>query len=287
MKKSVLVPSLLVVLSGVFWLTASNVVQADDYAATHPCLLLAHRGFSAVAPENTVTAAKMAAELGADGSEFDVYPSSDNALVVMHDGSVDRTTNGKGKITELTLAEIKKLDAGSWKDPKYKGEPVPTLGDMLTTLKDVRCKPVIEIKGKNIADKVVAAVQAAKMVDHAFIISFNADNIKIARGLEPGIPAALLSELKKMPKDLTQDQQVDWLVNAAKECKTDFLDLDYNMLTADMVAKLHQHKLIVWVWTVDDQQAMDNLIAWGIDGITTNKPDLLQERIKKAGREVK
>jgi glycerophosphoryl diester phosphodiesterase len=122
------------------------------------------------------------------------------------------------------------------------------------------------------------------MVDHVFIISFNADNVRCAKTLEPRLRCALLSETKKMPKDLSRDEQVAWLVKTAADCKTDFVDLDYKMLTKDMVEKLHQSGLTVWVWTVDEPEAMDDMIAWGIDGITTNCPDVLRSRVDHAGK---
>jgi glycerophosphoryl diester phosphodiesterase len=273
-----------VALRGVLLLTAASLATAADEPAANRPLVVAHRGFSCIAPENTVVAAKEAINIGVDGTEFDVHSSSDGALIVIHDGTVDRTTNGRGKVAGMTLAELKKLDAGSWKDPRFVKERLPVLQEMLDATKNAACKPVIEIKGENTAEKVVAAVQAAQMVDHAYIISFNADNVKIVRALEPAIPAALLLEMKQMPKDLTADQQVAWLIQAAADCKTSFLDLNYQILTKEIVDKLHEKKLTVWVWTVDEPKTMDNMIAWGIDGITTNCPDLLQERIKAAGK---
>ncbi|NQT88994.1 glycerophosphodiester phosphodiesterase, partial [bacterium] len=106
---------------------------AKGFAAR--CLCVAHRGFSAQAPENTLAAVKAAMQAGADGCEFDVYASKDGVAVLMHDAKVDRTTNGKGKVTDLTMAELAKLDAGSWKGKAFASEPVPTLVDVLKAMK--------------------------------------------------------------------------------------------------------------------------------------------------------
>jgi glycerophosphoryl diester phosphodiesterase len=97
-----------------------------------PCEVIAHRGFSAVAPENTLASAVRAIRVGASGSECDVRRSSDGALVAMHDSRVDRTTNATGKVARLTLAELRKLDAGAWKSREYAGQQIPTLEEILT-----------------------------------------------------------------------------------------------------------------------------------------------------------
>ncbi len=120
-----------------------------------PCEVVAHRGFSAVAPENTLAAITQAIAAGADGCEFDAYRCQDGAVVLMHDATVDRTTSGQGKVTELTLAELKRLDAGQWKAPEYAGQKVPTLEEALQQLKDSGCQAVIEIKMEGISQQVV------------------------------------------------------------------------------------------------------------------------------------
>jgi glycerophosphoryl diester phosphodiesterase len=280
MKDSVMFEDLIALLAVIFvvgWIVNGAEANAAEAAK---CLTVAHRGFSSIAPENTVVAARKAMESGADGSEFDVYAAADGALVVMHDDKVDRTTNGKGKIGDKTLAEIKQLDAGAWKNASYVGERVPTLEEMLTTLKGTHCKPVIEIKGGHIADKVVAAVRAADMVDHAWVISFNKETVNAVRTLEPRLPCAWLCG--QLPNEVPPSQAVDWLVGQAQECKTDFVDLNWEMLSADTVSQLHQRGLTVWVWTVDDPKAMDRLIQWGVTGITTNCLTVLQSRLKIA-----
>jgi len=280
---------------GMLVLTATGIAPAGDLPSAKRCLVVAHRGFSKIAPESTLVAAAKAVEAGADGSEFDIYPSSDGILVVMHNPTVDKTTDRTGKVTDLSLAEIKKLDAGVWKDPQFAGERVPTLDEMLALLRLTPCKPVIEIKADGITDevavdvarKVVAAVRSARMVDRAYVISFHRDAVKTVRMLEPRLPCALLCNIKQMPAGLSPDESVDWLAKAAAECRTDFLDLHNSLLTADIVAKLHRQKLTVWTYTVDDQETMDKLIGWEVDGITTDCPDLLKSRVDEAAREHK
>ena len=97
-------------------------------------LCIAHRGFSAAAPENTSVAVRKGMAVGADGCEFDVRLSRDGVVVLMHDATVDRTTDGTGRVAELTLADLRRLDAGSWKDAEFRGERVPTLGEALSMM---------------------------------------------------------------------------------------------------------------------------------------------------------
>ncbi len=119
-----------------------------------PCEVVAHRGFSAVTPENTLVAIRKAGEAGSSGCEFDVYVARDGPVVLMHNAAVDRTTNGNDKVTELTVAELRRLDAGSWKDRRYTREPVRTLEGELRVLKGSGCKAVIEIKMGGISKRV-------------------------------------------------------------------------------------------------------------------------------------
>jgi glycerophosphoryl diester phosphodiesterase len=269
-----------------FLLTALSISIAEDAAAPKRPLVIGHRGFSRLAPENTVVAAKKAVEIGADGSECDVILTSDGEVVVIHDTTVDRTTNGKGRVAELSLAQIKALDAGSWKDPSFANERIPTLDEMLAVTKNVACKPVIELKGDGVTEKTVAAIQAAKMVDHAVAIASNVDKIKKVHALEPRLPCAWVvgdGQVKGVPPK----EQAEFLINAARKCKIDFIDIDYKLMTKEMAETFHREKFTVWVWTVDAPEAMDNMIAWGIDGITTNSPDILRARVDEAMKKSK
>jgi glycerophosphoryl diester phosphodiesterase len=268
----------LVLWTGLFLVLVMGTDAMSAEKTSSACMVVAHRGFSSLAPENTLAALSKAIEIGAGGSEFDVYASCDGKLVVMHDGKVDRTTDGKGDITKMSLAELKKLDAGSWKGSQFKGERIPTLEEMLTKLKGTQCKPVIEIKERGIAEKVVADVRNADMVDQAVVISFHADAVKQVRALEPRIPCAWLCG--EFPKQLPAEKHAEWLVSQAKACDTDFVDLSYKMLSADLVAQLQKQGLTVWAWTVDEPKDMDDVMGWGVASITTNRPDVLLERVQ-------
>ncbi len=236
------------------------------------CENVAHRGFSDRYPENTLVAIRAAIDAGADGCEFDVYSCQDNTVVLMHDKTVERTTNGKGKVTQLNLAALQSLDAGSWKDAKFAGEKVPTLKEALGVLRDSGCQGVIEIKMEGISQQVIDDVRKMKMVDQVAVIAFSQDVVREIRSLEPSLTCAWLSGEKL--KGTTQEN-ADWIEQHAKQCDAKIVDLSYKMLSEELVRELKRRGLAVWTWTVDDPAMMKKLQAWGVDSITTNRPDLM------------
>jgi glycerophosphoryl diester phosphodiesterase len=242
------------------------------------CEIVAHRGWSAVYPENTLLAAKMAVQAGADGTEFDVHATRDGVVVLMHDKTLDRTTDGTGEIAMKTLDELQHLDAGSWKDARFAGEPVPTLEQVLRALKDSGCQPVIEIKMDGIADKVVRTVRELDMVDQVAVIAFNGETVHEVRQLEPRIPCAWLSSAKLTG---TPAERADWITEQAKQYHTDMVDLNYNMLSREIIAELKHRGLTVWCWTVNDPVVMQALMRWGVDSITTDRVDVLVDLRQK------
>lgn len=260
-----------------FFLLNTMVAQANDSGESHAPAIVAHRGYSNVAPENTLASTRKAIEVGADWCECDVYRTADGAIVLMHDDTVDRTTNGHGAVTALTLAEIKRLDAGSWKDPAFAKESVPTLVEYLALLKGTSCKALIEIKQQGISDRVVGIIRDAQMVDRAAVISYHEDVVKEIRTLEPRLSCGFLYGNTKRWQTIEPRWRADWIVNHARKCDASFVDLDYSMLSAELMAELRQRKIIVWAWTVDDPNLMDTLLRWGVAGITTNRPDELRK----------
>jgi glycerophosphoryl diester phosphodiesterase len=239
------------------------------------CDNVAHRGFSAAAPENTLAAIRAAVTSGASGCEFDVHACREGTIVLMHDKTVDRTTNGKGRVSELSLKELKRLDAGAWKDAQYAGESVPTLTEALQLLRGTDCQPVIEIKVEGISQQVVSDVRALDMVDEVAVIAFSQDVVREIRQLEPRIACAWLCNENLRG---TASQQADWLERRARACQTRLLDVNFKMLSAELVAELKRRELGVWTWTVDEAAVMRALRQWGVDSITTNRPDLLSKQ---------
>lgn len=258
---------------------AANTASSDRTdVATKPCDVVAHRGFSSIAPENTLAAIREAVKVGATGCEFDVYGCADEHVVLMHDETVNRTTNGNGKVTELTLTHLQNLDAGSWKDKKYHDERVPTLIEALKLLKNTECQPVIEIKMEGISRKVVDDVRSLDMVDQVAVIAFSQTVVREIRQLEPDMTCAwLCGSIPPEAKANTVAQQADWLHAQAVACKATILDLNYGMLSPRLIAELKRRGLGIWCWTVNETVVMNALRQWGVDSITTDRPDQLRE----------
>ncbi len=247
-----------------------------------PCGVIAHRGFSVVAPENTLASIARAIQVGATGSECDVRRSKDGQIVAMHDLKVDRTTNGKGKVAELTLAELRELDAGAWKHRRYVGQRIPTLEEILAAQKDTGCTAVIEIKVEGIAQEVIEAAGKAGMMDQSAVIAFSGDVVREVRSREPRLPCAWLcgKELRGTPAE-----RAEWIVQKAAEYKTTIMNLHYGMLSPELIAELRRRGITVWTWTVNDPVVIDALLRWGVEGITTDRPDLVLRRLAEAGLE--
>lgn len=259
----------------------SNSKEAlPDGGHTRPCQVVAHRGFSAVAPENTLISARKALEGGADGVECDVQRTRDGVLVLMHDDDVKRTTNGAGKVVDLTLPQIKELDAGSWKDKAYAGERVPTLAEYLALLKDTGCAPVIEIKMHGISEAVVQAIRQAGMLQQCYVICFEAAVLKEVHQLEPKLRTAWLFGEKQ---EGTPAERADRLAQPARACGAEILAVDHNILSPELVHELKQRGLGLWCWTVNEPERAVALAAWGVDVIETDRLDVMRALLPRAG----
>jgi glycerophosphoryl diester phosphodiesterase len=142
-------------------------------------------------------------------------------------------------------------------------------------LRGTDCQPVIEIKVEGISQQVVSDVRALEMVDEVAVIAFSQNVVREIRQLEPRIACAWLcnENLRGTPS-----KQADWLERRARACQTSLLDLNFKMLSAELVAELKQRELGVWTWTVDEAAVMRALRQWGVDSITTNRPDLLNKQ---------
>lgn len=234
-------------------------------------LVLAHRGASAYAPENTLAAFQRAFEMGADGIELDVSLTRDGVPVVLHDDTVDRTTNGHGAINQLTLAQAQQLDASNRMDA-YRGEKIPTLEEVLRAV-SARGLVNIEIKSRALrADGVEMAVLAAienTRAPRVLISSFNPLALYRMKGLDPRVPRALLYA-PNLPIHLRRA----WLRPLAQPTA---LHPHYSMVTRDFVEWAHRAGYHVNTWTVDDEAAARRLMECGVDAIITNKPDVLRK----------
>ena len=244
--------------------------------------IIGHRGASHDAPENTVASAKLCWEQKADALELDIYLTKDGKIVVIHDKTTKRTTGTDGNVAEMTLEELRKLDAGSWKNPKYAGEKLPTLDEMLSTMPKGK-KTYIEIKcGTEVLPELKRVIDASKRpAQELVIIAFSYKVATEAKKLFPKIEVAYLYDWKK-DKDTAAKFDADALIEHAKKSGLDALDLEFKgPIDTEFVTKARKAGLKVYVWTVDDAVAAARLKETGIDGITTNRPQWLREQLSK------
>ena len=239
-------------------------------------LIIAHRGASAAAPQNTLAAFRKAMELGADGIELDVQLSADGAVVVIHDFAVDKTADGTGRVATKTLAELKALDAGVKFSPQFAGERIPTLAQVFEALEG-KLLVNVELKDFNprsnaLAAPVVEVVRKHAMEKRVLFSSFNPIALRAVKRLAPQIPAGLL-----YAPNLTIYLRRAWLAPLVPH---EARHPENSMVTARTMKWYRAHGFRVNVWTVDDAVEMRRLIALGVDGIITNKPDVLSRIIR-------
>ena len=222
--------------------------------------VVGHRGAAGLMPENTIKGFRHAIALGVDYVECDVHLSRDGQLVVMHDRTVDRTTNGHGSIRDLTVARIRGLDAGD-------GEQVPTLDEVLETVRD-EVHLLIELKGIGTEHAAVEAVAAQGMVEDVTFSSFALDRLAAVRafGDEYRVRAIL-------------PEPTDYDLARAAALKAVGIDVRYTNLSLGVIAAAHALNLDVLAWNPDDSPAQQAMLALGVDGISSNHPDLLLENV--------
>jgi glycerophosphoryl diester phosphodiesterase len=234
-------------------------------------LIFAHRGASKAAPENTLPAFEAAIRLGADGIELDVQYSSDGALVIFHNDTLEKTSDGAGRVTAHTLSELRALDAGSWFGPSFAGTHIPTLDEALDLMKgkllvNVELKVLGTLRSGMGADA-VRAIRAHGMADQVVISSFNPFALRQAKGAGPEIECALL-----LAHDLPSWMRWGF---TRRYSRADGLHPDFDMVDQTYMARARQLGKPVRVWTVDEEAAMRHLIALDVDAIITNVPDAL------------
>lgn len=239
-------------------------------------LCVAHRGFSAKAPENTMAAMQMAMQNPyVQWVEVDVQLSKDGVPLLIHDFTLNRTTNGRGPVKEKTWAELKRLDAGSWKSKLFKGERLITLDEFLKAICG-RLRANIEIKTQGnmypgIEEKVVAAIQEHQMEHDVVLTSFEPRILAQIREIARGIRTGLIIEGR--PKDLMLRLQL---------LRCSLLSISHRYLSAELASRAAKLGISVMAWTVDDARTMRRVAALHEDIlICTNRPDIWQDTMIK------
>lgn len=230
-----------------------------------PPELMAHRGNSALAPENTLAAFAKAVESGAGWTELDVRLSADGEVVVMHDPTVDRTTDGAGAVAEMTLAELKSLDAGSWFGPEFAGERIPTLCEVID-LAGGLIRLNVEIKSADnplTARKVIETLADAGVLEQSMVCSFGLGALLEARRFWPEGRLALIS-------GSAEDLEI------AIKHGLPWFNVEYHAADEALVRRAHEAGVKVSIWTMDEPELWDYYADMGVDIICTNAPHLMQ-----------
>jgi glycerophosphoryl diester phosphodiesterase len=249
--------------------------------------IMAHRGASADAPENTLSSFKLGYEQGADADELDIHLTKDGKIVISHDPNTKRTAGVDKKIADQTLDELRKLDAGKWGKWAGKGfsDKLPTLDEVMAIVpKDKRL--LIEIKTHNeILPALAESLKKSNLSPKQTIfISFNYDVIEEIKKQFPDRLAFWLHDYKK-DKKTNEFPKLDDVIAKAKAAKADGLDLNFNFpLDAAAVKKIKDAGLQCHVWTVDDAAKARELAKAGVDSITTNRPGALRRELQEAAK---
>ncbi|NLD42756.1 MAG: glycerophosphodiester phosphodiesterase [Chloroflexi bacterium] len=230
--------------------------------------VMAHRGARGLAPENTLAAFRTAIEVGADAIELDVQPCATGELVIIHDGALERTTNGHGAVAETSFADLRALDAGAWFGPQFAGERIPTPGEALDLARG-RLLVNIEIKTGTPDDlgveaALAEAIRARNMEGEVLISSFNPAALLRMKKLAPELPRALIySNMRVFPQDLAL-------------LALEALHPRHTLVNAAMVNLAHSRGYAVNAWTVNEPADMEALVALGVDAITSDYPERLR-----------
>jgi glycerophosphoryl diester phosphodiesterase len=300
-KKTVILSLKLIISAIVIFLLVINlfpvkpIKQKSFFNHDRP-LVIAHQGGELLAPSNTMTAFTNAAEMGVDVLETDIHITKDGHLVTIHDHSVDRTTNGKGNVADLTLAEIQALDAGyHFKDLegnysfRGKGVYIPTVEEMFQAFNDMKIE--IEIKDDNppekteeIALKLWNLIEEYQMEDNILIGSFDQDILKTFEKFAKG--RAAISAGRQEVKNFVVTHK--FLLRNLYVPKVDVFqipvaDSGFDLTDQRLIDGAHRLGMDIHYWTIDDPDTMEKLIDAGADGILTNRPDLLLELLKEKG----
>ena len=233
---------------------------------------IAHRGFSAIAPENTMVAFQKALELNVDCVELDVHGTIDKKVVAIHDQTLNRTTNQTGFVNQQTLNRVRQADAGRWFDDKFTGEKIPTLTEAL----DLICPSamaVVEVKDAAITDQVVKDIHRTNTSKRVMVIAFDPMVLKQVRQLDSTLSTGfLLGGDKGHVNDVELAAQ---LVQQVLVMGVPLLNLSEKLITSLLAHEIKKRGVTLWTWTIDDLERMKEVVDSGVQGITSNQPKRL------------
>lgn len=257
-------------------------------------LVVAHRGASAYAPENTMAAFRAAMALGADMIELDVHPTADRRLAVIHDESIDRTCDGRGFVREMRLAEIQSFDAGRWWGPGFAGERVPSLDEVLALARG-RVQVNVEVKPPRdgwkpgavedlVVGPLVAALDGTGTRGEVVVSSFDAGVLRALRRAARHLALGVLVEARVEGPAGFRPERLAPHLHLAAEIGAYSLHSYWRFTGRRMVRAAHEAGLRVFPWTVNREADLRRVVALGVDGIITDRPDRLGRVVKDQRR---
>jgi glycerophosphoryl diester phosphodiesterase len=223
--------------------------------------IMGHRGAAAYEPENTLRSIRTALAMGVTAVEVDVQLTKDDLLAVIHDSTVDRTTNGQGAVRDFTLAELQRLDAGQ-------GEAIPSLAEVVEEVTG-KAHLIIEVKHPEVAPALLEFFQGRDIFGQAHVISFWHPVVKALKAKEPRLHTGVL--LVGCPADP---------VGLARAALAEALVLHYAYVTPELANAAHAAGLQVYIWNIDDVETLKPYLAMNLDGIGSNRPDVLVEYMR-------
>ena len=242
-------------------------------------LVIAHRGYSLAAPENTLPAYQKAIEAGADMVEMDINLTNDGELVMIHDYFLERTTNGTGLVEEYSLEELKQLDAGHHFRPRLDAVPIPTAEETLRLIKEADVYVCLEIKGGHteraclIAEKVVQLIKKYQLFEKANVCSYFPEAVKLAKSLAPD----LVTSRERLPDDSTFE--ISDAVRQAQESGSPILLSDFKALKPGDIDDLHNAGIAMWTWNPFEPSDIEAVITQHTDGVMGDNPKVARDLV--------
>ena len=242
--------------------------------------IIAHRGASLYAPENTMASVKLAWQQNTDALEVDVHKTKDDHIVIIHDPDTFRTTGVNKIIRDENLNTIQKLDAGSWKDPKFKGEYIPAIKEVLETV-PANKKICIEIKSGDCIDFIKELIEESHLQPHQLVfMDFDINTVIEAKRVFKQSEILWLYEfIPPLKKDEAQDT-FNMIIDKALSVQAHGINIEFNPFIDNLlIKKVHDLDMKFYTWTVNDISDAKKLKDWDIDGITTDRPGFLKENL--------
>jgi len=242
-------------------------------------LIIAHRGASHDAPENTLASFHLAWQLGADGVEGDFYLTKDCRIVCIHDRTTKRTAGEELAVKTSTFAQLRSLDVGRYKGEKFAGEVIPTLEEVLATVPsgkrifiEIKCGPEIIPHLKTVLD------QSRLKPEQTYVIAFDEDVVAASKKAMPQVKAYWVTGFREDEKDKTWHPTVDEVLATATRCHADGVDVNANrhLVDAEFVRRLREQGLEFHCWTVNERPDAEFFRNLGVDSITTDRPDYIR-----------